>query len=280
MSHHPGPRTASRPRPGSSRIRPSPRAWPARPAEVGPPRHGRGRPPHHRITAGPHPDAETVLRALGERDRSRRLFPGQGAALPRILRADRQHRSPRRVPLRGAPGDRPVEGLWERGPQPADGGAGQANPRLEHCLHVLGAELCDRLGPGCGDRVTIGERPGRFQPDGALALWGRSSRSPPSPPAVQGSRCPPTWLPDGYPSSGMVNMCGVERDQLLLMPSLSEWLSGDHLAWFALDVVATEHHKVTFVRLSGGIARPVRRAPHQTIRPDSHPPSDLRRLGG
>jgi len=37
----------------------------------------------------------------------------------------------------------------------------------------------------------------------------------------------------------MVNVRTVERDQLLLMPpSLSDWLPGDHLAWFIIDVVA------------------------------------------
>ena len=37
----------------------------------------------------------------------------------------------------------------------------------------------------------------------------------------------------------MVNVRGVERDQLLLMPlSLSDWLPSDHLAWFVVDVVA------------------------------------------
>jgi transposase len=37
----------------------------------------------------------------------------------------------------------------------------------------------------------------------------------------------------------MVNVRGVERDQLLLMPpSLADWLPPDHLAWFIIDVVA------------------------------------------
>ena len=37
----------------------------------------------------------------------------------------------------------------------------------------------------------------------------------------------------------MVNIRGVERDQLLLMPpSLSDWLPSGHLAWFVLDVLA------------------------------------------
>jgi hypothetical protein len=36
-----------------------------------------------------------------------------------------------------------------------------------------------------------------------------------------------------------VNVRAVERDQQWLMPpSLREWLPGDHLAWFILDVVA------------------------------------------
>src|SRR5438552_5621095 len=34
------------------------------------------------------------------------------------------------------------------------------------------------------------------------------------------------------------NFVAGDRDQLLLMPpSLAEWLPGDHLAWFVLDVV-------------------------------------------
>ncbi len=37
----------------------------------------------------------------------------------------------------------------------------------------------------------------------------------------------------------MVNVHAVDRDQAFLMPpSLADWLPGDHLAWFVLDVVA------------------------------------------
>jgi transposase len=34
------------------------------------------------------------------------------------------------------------------------------------------------------------------------------------------------------------NFIGCDRDQVLLLPpSLSEWLPGDHLAWFVLEAV-------------------------------------------
>ena len=35
------------------------------------------------------------------------------------------------------------------------------------------------------------------------------------------------------------NFVAVDREQLMLMPpSVADWLSEDHLAWFVLDVVA------------------------------------------
>jgi hypothetical protein len=46
------------------------------------------------------------------------------------------------------------------------------------------------------------------------------------------------------------NFIGCDRDQeLLLPPSLSEWLPEDHLAWFVLDAVA-ELELDAFMRLT------------------------------